>query len=451
MGRRLVHRSEQLTMSRPLLLTPGLTNSVKVPASLSSQANQVETVETSTDRNPRCDVVVAGAVAVDYACDYAPISQSGGTTPAMSTSNPANISTSIGGVGHNVAMTAHLLGAKVKFFTVIGDDMAGSMILNAVNHKKLDGSFSRVPSTSLSSHRYRTAQYIAVNDSHKDLVVAMADVGILEQDIPDMDNLRKSWKTSLQQASPKYLVVDANWSAEMLYFWLKAGKQVGAKTVFEPVSAPKSQRLFPQQAGPHLIKSYPQHNVDISTPNEKELSAMFHAYHESSYRNESLWSQIAKLQRDPDVQEALVQCSSPELVADGIPQQVMHMLPYIPCLAITLGPNGVLLAIILDPDDHDSQSLLASGYILSHKFPLNDCTRAVYMRHFPPDSPMPVEKIVSVNGVGDTFLGAFIAQLCSGSVKSIEQAVSFAQSAAGLALQSPSAVCEEITSLKHDI
>lgn len=70
------------------------------------------------------DVLVAGSVAVDLSCDYVGF-KSSDTTPQPHTSNPAQISQSIGGVGHNVALAAHRASAtpNVRFCSMVGDDV----------------------------------------------------------------------------------------------------------------------------------------------------------------------------------------------------------------------------------------------------------------------------------------------------------------------------------------
>lgn len=69
------------------------------------------------------DILVAGSVALDLNCDYA----GGGKTvsPALNTSNPASISQSVGGVGHNIAIAAHKVSEEnnVRLCSMVGDDM----------------------------------------------------------------------------------------------------------------------------------------------------------------------------------------------------------------------------------------------------------------------------------------------------------------------------------------
>lgn len=75
----------------------------------------------------KADILVAGSVALDLNCNFhndrypepRPVS------PVLYTSNPAGITQSIGGVGHNVALAAQSVhrGLKVKLCSMIGSDM----------------------------------------------------------------------------------------------------------------------------------------------------------------------------------------------------------------------------------------------------------------------------------------------------------------------------------------
>ena len=95
------------------------------------------------------NVLVFGSVAVDFACNYAPggeSSKSAGAistpkdsnllseqpksasfiSPQMHTSNLAAIETSLGGVGHNVALAIHRVGGlptTVRLHSIIADDL----------------------------------------------------------------------------------------------------------------------------------------------------------------------------------------------------------------------------------------------------------------------------------------------------------------------------------------
>lgn len=75
----------------------------------------------------KADILVAGSVALDLNCNFhndrypdpKPVS------PVLYTSNPAGITQSIGGVGHNVALAAQSVhrDLKVKLCSMIGSDM----------------------------------------------------------------------------------------------------------------------------------------------------------------------------------------------------------------------------------------------------------------------------------------------------------------------------------------
>ena len=61
---------------------------------------------------------------MDLSCDYVG-NESGEVAPKMYTSNPARINQSIGGVGHNVALAAHLVSedTTVRLCSMVGDDV----------------------------------------------------------------------------------------------------------------------------------------------------------------------------------------------------------------------------------------------------------------------------------------------------------------------------------------
>ncbi len=73
---------------------------------------------------PTSDILVAGSVAVDLGCDFSS-PKSGDVSPQSHVSNPSRISQSIGGVGRNVAVAAHLAsgGSGVQFCSMVGDDV----------------------------------------------------------------------------------------------------------------------------------------------------------------------------------------------------------------------------------------------------------------------------------------------------------------------------------------
>lgn len=75
----------------------------------------------------KADILVAGSVAVDLNCNFHNdrYSDPKPVSPISYTSNPAGITQSIGGVGHNVALAAHSIhrSLDVKLCSMIGTDM----------------------------------------------------------------------------------------------------------------------------------------------------------------------------------------------------------------------------------------------------------------------------------------------------------------------------------------
>lgn len=70
------------------------------------------------------------------------------------------------------------------------------------------------------------------------------------------------------------------------------------------------------------------------------------------------------------------------------------------------------------------------------------------MRLFPPVERLSSHEIVSVNGVGDTFLGTLIAGLTKDKPKVIADLVDIAQRASVMTLKSTEAVSPQISTLR---
>ena len=178
---------------------------------------------------PKSNVFVAGILAVDYSCDHQPRSVSASTLE-MHTSNPARIGQSLGGVGHNVARAASLMGSNVRFCSAVGDDLSGKAALAALSQEGLDSAAVKVLPVETAR---RTAQYISVNEQNKDLAIAMADMSILNvPEIGEEDVIQQVfvnlWEPQLMESNPTHIVVDANWPPKYLQMWLTAASTIGA-------------------------------------------------------------------------------------------------------------------------------------------------------------------------------------------------------------------------------
>ncbi|KAL9021472.1 MAG: hypothetical protein Q9185_001369 [Variospora sp. 1 TL-2023] len=377
---------------------------------------------------------------MDLSCDFAPSKgRQSSNSPELQTSNPAQISRSLGGVGQNIAATLHGLGTNVRLCSTMGCDEAGASVKKMLLAKGL------LLSGVVEKSSARTAQYVAVNDARKDLVLAMADMDILEGCKAEFDAV---WKHYLDRHRPNWLVVDANWDSDTLNNWIVHGKAVNARIAFEPVSVAKSQRLF--TSGPGQLGVLPSHMVSLATPNSLELASMHAASREAGcFERDDWWQVIDALGLSSSgSRETLVSITNASLVDEGIPQQSVQLLPFIPTILTKLGEKGVLMTQVLRPGDDRLTSSEHARYILAHADISHQTIGGVYMRLFPPTEQIAAHDVVSVNGVGDTFLGVIVAGLAKNNPKTLIDLIHVAQRGSVMTLRSKEAVNPEISILQ---
>jgi pseudouridine-5'-phosphate glycosidase/pseudouridine kinase len=395
------------------------------------------------------DVVVAGALAVDFSCDYAPFSTTTNhIDPLPHTSNPATISQSLGGVAHNIAKAAHLLGGSVNLHSAVGEDLSGRAALSQLEEEGMS-----ITGIEMLAKPARTAQYVAVNNANKDLTLAMADMSILET-IPQttIANLATSlFKES--SSRPSIFVADANWSSTALNIWLQAARHASTTTIFEPVSTAKAVRIFPPTASSssNTLNVYPDPLVDIITPNTYELTALHDFAHTASYFEHPAWFSVIDAIGIPSsgLRVPLAMTTTSEIVDQGIPQQAIKLLPFFPTILTKLGPQGVLMVKLLTataPELHDDAE---RPYILARNMNGDENIGGLYVRLFPPERVLAPEEVVSVNGIGDTFCGALAVGLVQKA--RVQHVVDFAQRAAGLSLKSRESVSGELRGLRGEV
>ncbi|PVH95631.1 hypothetical protein DM02DRAFT_617785 [Periconia macrospinosa] len=383
------------------------------------------------------DVVVAGALAVDFSCDYAPFTDtSSPVDPAFHTSNPAIINQTLGGVAHNIAKAAQFLGASVQLHSAVGDDLSGRAALGQLGEDGMPTEGVKVI-----PHPARTAQYVAVNNSNKDLTLAMADMKILESiPAPTMDDMLRK----VSSAQPKLLILDANWDSATLHKLIAIGQNsASTTTIFEPVSTAKSLRVLP---------SKPEYGpiVDIITPNEFELKALHdHAYATGLFDDPNWFATIDAIGiPSSGLRVALSVTTTPSIVDSGIPQQAIKLLPFFPTILTKVGPQGVLLTQLIEPEDPILSSPEHAQYVLARNTTGDGKVGGLYVKLFAPEVVLKDEEVVSVNGIGDTFVGALAAGLVKG--KNVRDVVGFAQKASLLSLKSKESVSPELRKLRAD-
>ena len=386
------------------------------------------------------DVIVAGSIAIDLSCDYVPAyTPVASHQPQLHTSNPASIRQSLGGVGQNIATALHYLKTSVRLCSSVADDIAGATALRMLADRGLQTS-----GLQKLTKGFRTAQYIAINDANKSLVLAVADMEILEDTHADFDNL---WKPQVEACKPKWLVVDANWDSPILQKWIEVARYSGAKVAYEPVSMTKSRRIFP--VAHSNLTTVPNNSISLATPNALELASMHEvATIAGLFERGDWWNVIDSIGLPSSgSRDKLVSMTSGALVDQGAPQQSIRLLPFIPTILTTLGQQGVLMTQMLRPGDSRLTSPTSAPYILSRSTDGSDVVGGVYMRLFPPVEMVQNDHIVSVNGVGDTFLGVIIAGLVKEKPKGLEDLVDVAQKGSVMTLKSKEAVSPQISTL----
>lgn len=242
------------------------------------------------------------------------------------------------------------------------------------------------------------------------------------------------------EAAPRWLVVDGNWSAAGVQRWVAAARQAGVPTAFEPVSAAKSGILF-GLFDPH---SPTLSLVDLATPNQHELAAMHAAARSRSgcLTEDARWFEaMDALGLRAGARERSVRLTSTALADAGVPVQMLQLLPYVPTLVTKLGADGALLARLLRRDDPLLFDPAAEAYLLVRAPPSDSDVGGVYMRLFPAGQ-VDAAKVASVNGAGDTFLGALVSGLAQGG--RVEELIDVAQQASVQTLYSPEAVSPEM-------
>ncbi|KAJ5297362.1 hypothetical protein N7508_007611 [Penicillium antarcticum] len=411
------------------------------PAADISAADTPKHINSAPTPIENADVIVAGSLAIDLSCDYTPFGDElTQVAPVPHTSNPAVIAQSLGGVGHNVAVAANYVGSSVIFCSVVADDLSGRAALSALEKEGLSTiGVSILPATPGT----RTAQYIAINDIKKDLLVAMADMGIVELPESQLD-FNGFWEPLIERTKPKWVVVDANWRPEVMAKWSAVARKHGARVAFEPVSTAKARRLFGGDASGTGAAIGPKHTVpdnviSMACPNKLELAAMFTAAREAQlFESTGWWHVIDSMNMSPaGSRERLVQLTSPTLVDEGLPQQTIQLLPFIPCIITKLGGAGALLTQLLPPGDPRLTDPESAPYILARSHVESDVPfGGVYMRLFSPATILGAQDIVSVNAAGDTLLGVVVAGLAKGETARIEDIIPIAQEASRKTLAS---------------
>ncbi|VEU21541.1 DEKNAAC102788 [Brettanomyces naardenensis] len=382
--------------------------------------------------------------------------------PIMGDSNPGRTFQSVGGVGFNVALA----------FKVSSKEHTPLLFISAVNSKDSAGK-----SVSESMERYglskeglceldddRTAQYTSVHDAVGRLIVACADMDIVEH-LPEEHVSRL-----LDEYKPTYILMDSNISVSVMNSIAKyASESANTKLLYEPTSAVKAYKL-----GGTNLHCFPNNEVSLVTPTVAELETMFDSFGQNGkFDNIDSWFTVLDSLNLDLLREQAERCANRfQLLSDyaeqGVLQQAFRLLPYIPNILLKDGANGILLIqlttnaveakMLVDPYSFNLKADSAASFTLVQEGKDN---LGVILQHFP-GFTVPPEEIKNVTGAGDSLAGYLLSRLANGERKGRfflndladperEDVIMSAQKVACLSLLSDNAVnIDEIRRLKED-
>jgi pseudouridine kinase len=147
----------------------------------------------------------------------------------MEDSNPGFIKASLGGVGRNIADNICKFKLDTRLITAIGDDNEGVMVKDNARLLGID------MEQSITTTEHRTSTYLYVLDQQGELVVAVSDMGIVEQLTPAYFK-----KLLVKIDHSPYTVLDANLPQETIEYL--AINLIKTKLVLDPVSITKASK-----------------------------------------------------------------------------------------------------------------------------------------------------------------------------------------------------------------
>lgn len=352
------------------------------------------------------DTLIIGLVAMDT------ISKTAGKA-VMGDSNPGKLTTSIGGVGYNVnffyksSVKTGSLKVSSRLVSAVGSDFAGKSILSKMTSSGEDTSGIYVLADK------ETAQYTASIDKNGELIVAVADMAIME-DSSWMDHITRE----INRAQPRYVIIDCNLLPKLLSHVVTQTKKLSLlpKIIIEPTSQPKLARISEMEL--KNLGIFPNNFIMLITPTSAELETIFSTFNTRKYFDDyDEWFPVLDaLGIDANFREKLSALANKNelmayLLKEGLLQQAFQLLPYTPNILLKLGAQGcVLIRLSTDVTSYKSvpttSSYKPSYTMTSTGRDLEDGKKmGVVVQHF----PIPVEnenlEIVDVTGAGDALLG----------------------------------------------
>ncbi|MBR2288335.1 MAG: carbohydrate kinase family protein [Clostridia bacterium] len=178
-------------------------------------------------------VAVVGGINMD-------ISGTSSSKMILGDSNPGSITTSLGGVGRNIAENLARLGSEVRMISALGDDLHGQTIRAECAKLGIDLTLTDTFAEE------KTSTYLCINDVNGDVVTAIADMRVCERITPEYLETRLN---VLNEAD--FVVIDANIPPASAAFLAQYCER---PLVADTVSIKKADRLRPCLWRLHAIK-----------------------------------------------------------------------------------------------------------------------------------------------------------------------------------------------------
>ena len=155
-------------------------------------------------------------------------------------SNPGTVTTSLGGVGRNIAHNLALMGTDVRLLTAYGDDVYGSRVAASCAELGIDASHA------LQCSGCSTSTYLYIASPDGEMALALSDMQVCDRITPEYLSANLAMLNNAQ-----VVVADANIPAQSLVY-LAENCQV--PLFCDPVSVTKAEKLMPILDKIHTLK-----------------------------------------------------------------------------------------------------------------------------------------------------------------------------------------------------
>ena len=224
-------------------------------------------------------------------------------------SNPGRITSSLGGVGRNIAHNMSLLGMDVKLITALGED--SNAVRVAESCKELGIDISHCCHTTEDP----TSTYLFIAERDGDMAVAISDMNIYRHITPAFIESRMD---VINQS--EIVIVDTNIPEETIAY---LAENCRVPIYADPVSCTKAEKLLPVLGKLHTV-----------TPNKLEAEVLTGITIDSDEKLD----EAAKLLFDKGIKQVFITCGADGLYAAN--REVSYRLPNLKCKLVNATGAG---------------------------------------------------------------------------------------------------------------